>query len=190
MKKMLGCILLSVATCSAALAAAEGTALALIKAGNRFIGEQSKNKVISVRSEKSVGGVMPDVWYVLYRDSETTFKYVEVKFSRGRKLLVTRPWRLLSSTVGDNKLMDVGQLKVDSDQAIGIALAQPALQGLTPRAVQLELVRSEAGFAVWKVNVWVLRMREVSEDVLLGQVVLSAADGKVLESSLKPGRAR
>ena len=38
------------------------TALQLIKEGNRFIGEQSKDKVQQIRSDKSIAGLTPSIW--------------------------------------------------------------------------------------------------------------------------------
>ena len=39
---------------------AEPTAFELIKEGNRFLGEQSKDKVLEIRSEKSIGGLVAE----------------------------------------------------------------------------------------------------------------------------------
>ena len=44
------------------LAAAEPTALSLIKEGNRYVGEDVKDQVVQIRSDKSVGGLTPNVW--------------------------------------------------------------------------------------------------------------------------------
>src|SRR5262245_8518003 len=46
--------------------AAEMTAFELAKEGNRYVGEQSKDKVVQIRSEKSVASMIPDIWYVVY----------------------------------------------------------------------------------------------------------------------------
>ena len=37
----------------------EMTAFELIKEGNRYVGEESKDKVVQIRSEKSVGSLTP-----------------------------------------------------------------------------------------------------------------------------------
>ena len=44
-----------------AASGAEPTAFELIKDGNRYLGEQSKNKVREVRSDKSVAGLTPSI---------------------------------------------------------------------------------------------------------------------------------
>src|SRR5689334_1272576 len=66
--------------------AAEPTALQLAKEGNRYIGEQSKDKVVQIRSEKSIGSLVPNIWFVVYYDPTATFKAVEVKFGGGKML--------------------------------------------------------------------------------------------------------
>src|SRR4026208_1465246 len=75
--------------------AAEPTAFDLIKEANRYVGEQAKDKVVQVRSEKSVGGVVPNVWYVVLYDPTAAMKAVQVKFGAGKMLDVKRPMRLL-----------------------------------------------------------------------------------------------
>ena len=63
---------------------AELTAFNLIKEGNRYVGEQSKDKIVQIRSEKSVGALTPQVWYVVYYDPTATLKASEVKFGAGK----------------------------------------------------------------------------------------------------------
>src|SRR5258705_7102332 len=75
--------------------AADGTAFELIKEGNRYVGEQAKDKVVQIRSEKSVNSLNPIVWFVVYYDSTATLKAVEVKFVAGKMQDVKRPFRLL-----------------------------------------------------------------------------------------------
>ena len=75
--------------------AAEPTALELIKEGNRHVGEDSKDKVTQIRSEKSVGGLTPSVWFVVYYDPDARMKATEVKFGGGKKLDVVSPFSLL-----------------------------------------------------------------------------------------------
>src|SRR5438034_7573299 len=75
--------------------AAEPTALQLIKEGNRYVGEQAKDRVVQIRSEKSIGSLVPVVWYIVYYDPTASLKAVEVKFGAGKMLDVKRPFRLL-----------------------------------------------------------------------------------------------
>jgi len=41
---------------------AEPTAFELIKEGNRSLGEQSKDKVLEIHSDKSVASLTPNIW--------------------------------------------------------------------------------------------------------------------------------
>src|SRR6266567_526644 len=70
---------------------AEATAFELAKEGNRFVGEQSKDRIVQIRSEKSVGGPSPNIWYVVFYDPTATLKAVEVKFGAGKMLDVNGP---------------------------------------------------------------------------------------------------
>src|SRR5690242_9529887 len=102
---------------SAVAQAGEPTAFDLIKEGNRYVGEESKDKVVTIRSEKSVGTLTPNIWYVVYYDADATFKATEVKFGGGKKMDVKRPMRILEPVTGDNKKIDLKLFKTDSDTA-------------------------------------------------------------------------
>src|SRR5205807_4621945 len=80
--------------------ARDPTAFDLIKEGNRYVGEQSKDKIVQIRSEKSVGSLTPNIWYVVFYDPTATLKAVEVKFGAGKMLDVKRPLRLLEPITG------------------------------------------------------------------------------------------
>src|SRR5437867_8046192 len=108
----------------------EMTAFQLVKEGNRYVGEESKNKVVQIRSEKSVGSLQPIIWYIVYYDPDASLKATEVKFGAGKKLSVKRPFRLLEPVTGDTSALDKEKLKVDSDKAIQIALKEPLLDKL------------------------------------------------------------
>ncbi|HZV35459.1 MAG TPA: hypothetical protein VFB72_12875, partial [Verrucomicrobiae bacterium] len=60
------------------VSAGELTAFQLVKEGNRYVGEDVKNQVVEIRSEKSVGSLTPNIWYVTYFDPDATFKATEV----------------------------------------------------------------------------------------------------------------
>jgi len=176
--------------------AAEATAFELAKEANRYVGEQAKDKIVQIRSEKSVGSVNPNIWYVVLYDPTATLKAVQVRFGAGKMLDVKRPMRLLEPVTGGDAPLDKAKLKVDSDHAIKTALKEPLLQNLKVTATQLNLERvgegvlgiSGAGEAVWKVKLWAAKLREPSRDADIGEVWLSANDGKVLKSDLHINR--
>jgi hypothetical protein len=136
-KMSIGALLMLVSASLAA--AADPTAFSLIKEGDKYVGEQSKDKVVQIRSEKSVGTMIPNIWYVVYYDPDATLKAVEVKFGAGQKMDVSRPLRLLEPVTGADKTLDASKLKVDSDKALAIAQAQPLLKSLTLVASQMWL---------------------------------------------------
>ena len=165
--------------------AADPTAFDLIKLGDQYVGAQSKDKVVQIRSEKSVGTLMPNVWYVVYYDPDATLKAVEVKFGAGQKLDVSHPLRLLEPVTGDDRTLDNAKLKVDSDQALKIALAEPLLKNLTVKASQLWLQHGNLG-PEWKVKLWAAKLKAPNEDADVGGVFISATDGSVVKTDLHP----
>jgi len=168
--------------------AGEPTAYDLIRSGDQFVGVQSKDKVVQIRSEKSIGSLVPNIWYVVYYDPDATFKSVEVKFGAGEKLDVTRPWRILEMTGDDHSVLDASKLKVDSDRAIRIATSQPLLENLKLSATQLWLEHGDNG-PQWRVKIWALRVKNSQEDADVGIVILSAADGSIVKIDLHPNSA-
>src|SRR5436190_20437499 len=117
------------------------SAFQLAKEGNRYIGEEAKDKVVQIRSERSKGGITPSVWYVVYLDNTTELKATEVKFGNGRMLDVNRPLRLLSATASGTEPLPMEKLKVDSDQALKVASKQQALEGITLKSSEMRLQR-------------------------------------------------
>src|SRR5665213_2423128 len=110
--------------------AADLTAFDLIKQGDRYVGEQAKDKVVQIRSDKSIGSLMPNIWYVVFCDPTASLKATEVKFGGGKMMEVKRPFRLLEPVTGGDKTLDRKKFKVDSDRALAIALKEPLLSGL------------------------------------------------------------
>lgn len=170
--------------------AGDPTALKLIREGNRYVGEQSKDKVVQIHSEKSVASTTPVIWYVVYYDPTATFKATEVKFGKGKMLEVKRPIRMIERVTGDDQMLDRKKLNVDSDKAIKTALAEEMLDKLTITATQLWLQRAGGGVgdaagndAVWKVKIWAAKLRK-PEDADIGEVFISADSGKVLKTDL------
>ena len=160
----------------------ETPGLALVKEANRHVGEPLKDQVSQIRSEKSIGSLTPTVWYVVYYDPDATFKATEVKMGAGQKLEVTRPMRVLEM-LGDNKPLDRSKLKIDSDQAIRTAIAEPLLKPLKLTATQLWLQHGDTG-PVWKVKLWAAKLRNPAEDADVGEVLIASDSGKVIRSDL------
>jgi hypothetical protein len=163
--------------------AGEATALSLIKDANEYVGKDVKDQVVQLRSEKSVATTKPNIWYVVYYDKDATFKTAEVKFGAGKKLDVKHPMRPPFSYINDKNLLDQKAIKIDSDKAIKIAMAEPLLDKLTIRATQLWLEKVD-GVATWRVRLWAQKLRHPNDDANIGDVSLSAEDGKVLKSDL------
>ncbi|MSU58323.1 MAG: hypothetical protein EXS35_09105 [Pedosphaera sp.] len=163
--------------------AGEPTAFDLAKEGNRYVGEQSKEKVVQIRSEKSVGTLTPNIWYVVFYDPDATFKATEVKFGAGKKMTVTRPMRVIELGTGDHQTLDSSKLKVDSDKAIKIASAEPLLKSLTLKATRLTLQRGDEG-PVWKVTLWAAKLKHPTDNADIGSVFVAADSGKVLRTDL------
>jgi len=170
------------------LKAGEPTAYDVIRTGDQFVGVQSKNKVVQIRSEKSVGSLIPNIWYVVYYDPDATFKSVEVKFGAGQKLDVAHPWRILELAGDDHSVLDASKLRVDSDRAISIATSQPLLENLKLSATQLWLDHGDTG-PQWRVKIWSLRLKNPQEDADVGVVILSATDGSIVKIDLHPNSA-
>jgi hypothetical protein len=164
--------------------AAESTALELIKEANRYVGEDVKDKVVQLRSEKSLGSLTPNIWFVVYYDKDATFKTAEVKMGAGKKLEVKHPMRQPFAYTSYKNVLDLKKIEIDSDKAIKIATAEPLLDKLTIRATQLTLDRKDAT-PVWKVRLWAQKLRDATKDADIGQVHINAEDGTVIESDLK-----
>jgi hypothetical protein len=176
--------------------AAIPTAFELVKEGDRYVGEQSKDKVVQIRSDKSVGSLTPNVWYVVYYDPTATLKATEVKFGGGKMLDVKRPIRLLEPITGGDVPLTMDKLKLDSDAAIKAALKEPMLENIKVTAAQLKLERlgqgvlghSATGDAAWKITLWAARTRDPGRDADIGEVWVSAEDGKVVKNDLHLNR--
>jgi hypothetical protein len=174
----------------AATDAAEMTAFQLAREGNRYLGEESKDKVVQIRSEKSIGSLTPNLWYIVYYDPDAPLMAAEVKFGGGRKLQVRRPARILEPAMKANRILDRDRLKVDSDRAINIAKSERLIANLSLRATRLILERlaPDDDLPVWKVRLWAARLKNPNENVDIGEVWLSADDGKVIKNDLRPHR--
>jgi hypothetical protein len=165
--------------------AGDVTALELIKRGDQYVGVQSKDKVVQIRSEKSVATLIPNIWYVVYYDPDAAFKATEVKFGAGEKLDVSRPWRAIEIATDDHKVLDQSKIKVDSDKAIRIATEQPLLKNLTLKATQLWLEHGDNG-PQWRVKLWAAKLSNPNDNADIGVVVISAYDGSIVSTDLHP----
>jgi len=168
--------------------AGEPTAFDLVKEGNRHLGEEAKGRVVQIRSEKSVGGLTPNIWFIVYYDPDATAKATEIKFAAGTKVSVKRPPRVLEPIMGSHRELPKEKLKIDSDKAIEIAKNEPLIKNLTLTNTQLTLERGEDDQPVWKVKLWAAKIRKPSDTVNIGEIHISAEDGKVVKNDLKPGR--
>jgi len=163
---------------------AEPTAFELIKEGNRSLGEQSKDKVLEIHSDKSVASLTPNIWYVVYFDPDATSKRAEVKFGAGRQMGIKHNWRPLGGGGSVDKLLDLKKLKIDSDHAIKIATAEHLLDKLTIKASQLWLENSGAA-PIWKVRLWAAKLNKPDATVDIGEIFISAESGEVVKSDLR-----
>jgi hypothetical protein len=169
----------------------EPTAFALIELGNDYVGIESKGKVVQIRSERSVGDVVPQIWYIVYYDPDARFRATEVKFAGRRKLDVKRPTRLFERVAGATSAISEDRLNIDSDEAIAIALKEPLLERLTIKATELRLEkaggkgRGDETLPIWRVRLWAERLNRPGREVDIGEVIVSAEDGKVLEADLR-----
>lgn len=170
--------------------AAEPTAFALVKEGNRHIGEEAKDRVVEIRSEKSVGTLVPNIWHVTYYDPDAAAKAVTIKFAAGQKVSVKRTARLIQPVTGAHKELPKAKLKIDSDRALDLAKGEPLLKNLTLKASRLDLERRSAvdDMPVWKVELWAAKLDNPNKSVSVGEVFISAEDGKVVKNDLKISR--
>lgn len=163
--------------------AAEPTAFQLIKAGNQFVGEPSKDKVLEIRSDKSLVGLTPSVWYVDYYDPDARGKIAEVKFGAGLKLDVKRPMKLFGGSGKEGDVFNLKKLKTDSDAALNIATSQQLLKPLTLKNTQMWLSRGDDGL-VWKVRIWAAKLNDPKATAEIGDVYISPEDGKIVRADL------
>jgi hypothetical protein len=64
------------------------------------------------------------------------------------------------------------------------------LEKLTLKASRLVLERRshDDDTPVWKVRLWAAKVKNPNDNADIGEVILSAEDGKILKSDLKPER--
>lgn len=166
---------------------ADPTALELIKDGNRYVGEQSKDKVVQILSEKSVANLTPRIWTIVYFDPTATFKSVQVRFEAGTMKDVKRPFRVLQLGTGEHKTMDMSKVKIDSDNALSIAKKEPILEGLELRGSQMWLSAGNSRVSdlydgpVWKVKFFAAKVSNKNATADVGDIYIAADTGKVVK---------
>jgi len=164
------------------LSAAQMTAFALVKEGDKVIPPQAKDRITQIYSEKSAGNLAPDVWHIDYFDPTAAFKTTEVTFINGKVKEITRPRHLFDSLTG-SKQLDWKKLKVNSDRALAIALKEPLLKKLHLRATQFWLERTAIG-STWKIRFWAARLGKPDKTVQIGDLYLSSKTGEILKNDL------
>lgn len=178
-------LLMALGTLAPVTDAAEPTAFELIKEGNRYVGEEAKDKVVQIRSEKSVAGLTPNIWFIVYYDVDARMKATEVKFGAGKKMDVQRPLRLIERADGNYKnIMDHAKLKVDSEEALKIATKEKLLEKVKLTNSKLTLQKSDEGAAVWEIVLWAEKLRDASKTTDIGKIFINAEDGKVTRLDL------
>lgn len=171
----------------AGIVSAQPTAMNLAKAGNQYVGIQSKDKLLRIYSDKSTGGLAPLVWHVVYFDPDAVSKSIQVRFASGHETDVATAFPMFHLPAKPTDVLDLPKIVVDSDQALSVAESQPALQGLTPSSSALTLEFGDAG-PVWKVDLWAAKKKDPSKEAKLGTVTISATDSSTLKADLDPGK--
>ena len=167
--------------------AGEPSAFELIKEGNRHVGEDAKGRVVQIRSEKSIGTLTPNTWFIVYYDPDATAMATEVKFAGGKKVSVKRPSRILEPITGAHKELATDKLKTDSDKALDIARSEPLLKNLTLTASQMWLERRDDQ-PCWRVRLWAQKLRRPTDTADIGEIFIAAEDGKIMKNDLKIDR--
>lgn len=167
--------------------AADPTAFELIKEGNRYVGEDSKDKVVQIRSDKSIGGLTPSTWWIVFYDPDARMKATEVRFDGGKKSDVQRPFRLFERAGGYKNMLDRSKLKIDSDEALKIAQKDGLLDKVKLTNTKMILEKWE-DIPVWKVTFWAEKARNASQTVDVGQIFVHAEEGKVVHRDLHINR--
>jgi hypothetical protein len=172
--------------------AGEPTAFMLAKEADEYVSKEAKGKIVQIRSEKSVSSMTPNIWYVVFYDTDATFNATEVKFEAGKKSSVKRPLRMLEFVKSD-KVFDKAKLKIDSDVAIKTATAEPLLKDLNLKATQLWLdsnLKADLSVTgpVWRVRLWAAKLKKPNDTADIGEVFISAEDGKVVKTDFHINR--
>lgn len=181
-------ILFAALVAGGSLKAADKTAFDLAKEGNKYVGADSKDRVVQIRSEKSIGSLSPATWYVVYYDPSASMKSVSVKFVGGNMMEVKRPIRLLEAMMDKQGELNQKDLKIDSNKALKLALAEPVLEKLTIVSAKYKL-EAEGFEPVWKIELWSASVKDPHKEIHLGEIWVSAKEGKILQDKVQVNRA-
>jgi hypothetical protein len=193
MKRNVGLLLGAVLALSTAqlASAQQSTALNLAKQGDNYVGAQSRDRILEIYSDKSVTGLEPNVWHVVYYNPDVFFKSTEVKFGGGQEMDVSypmHPLHLFQMPAKPDQILNASRLNVDSDQALQIATSQPLLRGLTLRYSKLTLEKTY-GVPTWKVELWAAKVNNPTEEAGVGSISISAIDRSIIDMGLHPANA-
>ncbi len=161
------------------------TALQLARKGNTHVSERSKNQVLQISSAQAPIDSPPEDWRVAYYDPKAQSKSVDVLFEGGQMTRVYEPARLLGFlTPAPQEPIDLEKLKIDSDEALRIALGLPVVAGFAVRSVRFDLERGYGGLPVWKVRLYGRSSaNQPSAEQVLGYAIILADDGRVLKET-------
>ena len=178
-----GLILVGALALSSLARAVEPTAFDLVKEGNRHVGEEAKDRVVKIVSEKSVASLTPTMWSVYYADRAAGDTSTEVRFAGGKMVVVKHHTGFLGIS-SKPKELPKEKLKVDSDRALQIAQSEPVLKNLKLTASRLILEPWEEQ-PVWKVRLWAAKLSKPEEMTEIGDLYINPDDGKVVRNNLK-----
>ena len=100
---------------------------------------------------------------------------------------VKRPLRVIETITSSDKIIALDKVKIDSDKAIETATKEPLLENIKVQAVQAKLQNTDSG-PVWIVKLWAQKLRKPSDNVDIGEVTLTADEGKVIKNNLDISR--
>jgi hypothetical protein len=90
-----------------------------------------------------------------------------------------------TSTKG-GRPFELSRIKVDSDKALNVATNEPILKNLTLRSSKMSLERiGDANLPAWRVQLWAAKLKNPTDSVAIGEILISTEDGTVLKNDLK-----
>ncbi|MBI1841501.1 MAG: serine/threonine protein kinase, partial [Verrucomicrobia bacterium] len=159
------------------------TALQLARQGNTYITERSRGKVLEIHSERILLDSPTQRWQVVYYDPQAPRKSVEVRFEDGQMVRVREPGGILEFLSSSSpKPLELEKVKIDSDEALRIALRLVGRGGDGIRSSESDLERGYAGAVMWKIRLYGALPGQ-SGDSSLGYANIFADDGRVLKET-------
>jgi hypothetical protein len=166
--------------------AGEPTAFTLVREGNRHVGDDVKDRVVCIRSEKSVGSLTPSVWSVFFLDPASAGKVTEVKFAGGSLVEVAHRSGVLgiSGLSKKPRALPMERLKLDSDRALDRAVSEPVFKNIKLTNAELQLLYKDE-VPVWKVTLWASKVRKPESTSKVGDLLVNAETGTVTLMDIK-----